>query len=96
MTAAFCAVRPPGHHATPTESMGFCLISNIAVVAAALADAGERVLVLDYDAHHGNGTQAVFYRRSARAVREPAPVAAVPGHRPGRPRPAPAPAPARR
>ena len=59
-TAAFCAVRPPGHHATPTDAMGFCLVSNIAVVAAALADAGERVWILDYDAHHGNGTQAVF------------------------------------
>lgn len=59
-TAAFCAVRPPGHHATPTDSMGFCLISNIAVVAAALAAEGERVWVLDYDAHHGNGTQAAF------------------------------------
>ncbi len=59
--AAFCAVRPPGHHATPTESMGFCLVSNIAVVAAALADAGERVWIFDFDAHHGNGTQAVFY-----------------------------------
>lgn len=60
-TAAFCAVRPPGHHATPTESMGFCLVSNIAVVAARLADAGERVWIFDFDAHHGNGTQAVFY-----------------------------------
>ncbi len=58
--AAFCAVRPPGHHATRTDSMGFCLISNIAVVAASLADAGERVWVFDFDAHHGNGTQAVF------------------------------------
>ena len=59
--AAFCAVRPPGHHATRVDSMGFCLVSNIAVVAAALAEAGERVWVFDYDAHHGNGTQDVFY-----------------------------------
>lgn len=59
--AAFCAVRPPGHHATPTRSMGFCLVNNIAIVARALADAGERVLIADFDAHHGNGTQDVFY-----------------------------------
>jgi acetoin utilization deacetylase AcuC-like enzyme len=60
-SAAFCAVRPPGHHATRTQSMGFCLVSNISVVAAALADAGERVWIFDFDAHHGNGTQDVFY-----------------------------------
>ncbi len=59
---AFCAVRPPGHHATPARSMGFCLLNNVAVTARALADRGERVLVVDYDAHHGNGTQDVFYR----------------------------------
>jgi acetoin utilization deacetylase AcuC-like enzyme len=59
--AAFCAVRPPGHHATPTRAMGFCLLNNVAVVAASLADDGERVLVVDFDAHHGNGTQDAFW-----------------------------------
>ena len=58
---AFLAVRPPGHHATPTRAMGFCLLNNVAVCAAHLADAGERVLVVDIDAHHGNGTQDAFW-----------------------------------
>lgn len=57
---AFCAVRPPGHHATPERSMGFCLYNNVAVSAAALAASGERVVIVDVDAHHGNGTEATF------------------------------------
>jgi acetoin utilization deacetylase AcuC-like enzyme len=59
--AAFVVCRPPGHHATATRAMGFCLLNNVAVAAAALADAGERVLVLDWDVHHGNGTQDIFW-----------------------------------
>jgi len=58
---AFCAVRPPGHHATPDRAMGFCLLNNVAVTAASLADRGHRVAVVDIDAHHGNGTQDAFW-----------------------------------
>ncbi|MFM7225151.1 MAG: histone deacetylase family protein [Actinomycetota bacterium] len=60
-TAAFCAVRPPGHHAERDRAMGFCLLNNVAVLAADLRDRGQRVLVLDWDAHHGNGTQDIFW-----------------------------------
>jgi len=60
--AAFCAVRPPGHHATAETAMGFCLINNIAVAAAhALERHGlSRISIIDFDVHHGNGTQAIF------------------------------------
>jgi acetoin utilization deacetylase AcuC-like enzyme len=59
---AFCAVRPPGHHAEADRAMGFCLFNNVAVGAAhALARGLKRVLIVDWDVHHGNGTQAIFY-----------------------------------
>jgi len=58
---AFCAVRPPGHHATATVPQGFCLLNHVAVGAAVLAERGERVLIVDWDVHHGNGTQDLFY-----------------------------------
>lgn len=59
---AFCAVRPPGHHALADRAMGFCLFNNVAVAAAhALALGLARVMIVDFDVHHGNGTQGIFY-----------------------------------
>ena len=64
--AAFVIVRPPGHHALPDRGMGFCLFNNAAVAAAAARRAGcQRVMIVDWDVHHGNGTQAIFWRNSS-------------------------------
>lgn len=60
---AFCAVRPPGHHARPNQGMGFCIFNNIAIAAryAQRTHGVDRVLIADWDVHHGNGTQDTFY-----------------------------------
>jgi acetoin utilization deacetylase AcuC-like enzyme len=60
---AFCGLRPPGHHAERARAMGFCLFNNVAVAAAQAIEEGgvERVLVVDWDVHHGNGTEEIFY-----------------------------------
>lgn len=60
---ALCLVRPPGHHATPTRSMGFCLFNSIALAAhhARTVHGLKRILIVDWDVHHGNGTQDIFY-----------------------------------
>lgn len=59
--SAFLALRPPGHHARARQAMGFCLLNNVAITAAHLLEQGARVMILDWDAHHGNGTQEAFY-----------------------------------
>src|ERR1700732_1221770 len=60
---AFCIVRPPGHHATPDRGMGFCVFNSIAMAAryAQQQHGADRVLIVDWDVHHGNGTQDIFY-----------------------------------
>lgn len=62
---AFCSVRPPGHHAAAARAMGFCIFSNAALGAQAALDLGlARVAIVDWDIHHGNGTQSLFWERS--------------------------------
>jgi acetoin utilization deacetylase AcuC-like enzyme len=61
--SAFCLLRPPGHHAEPAQAMGFCIFNNIAIAAAVarLVHGLDRVAIVDFDVHHGNGTQDAFY-----------------------------------
>jgi acetoin utilization deacetylase AcuC-like enzyme len=58
---AFVAMRPPGHHAMPAQAMGFCLFNNIAITARQLVNEGAKVAIVDWDVHHGNSTQDVFF-----------------------------------
>lgn len=60
----FAIVRPPGHHATRSRSMGFCLLNNVALAAHSVVSKGKKVLIFDHDVHHGNGTQDIFYESS--------------------------------
>jgi len=60
----FCLIRPPGHHSSPSRAMGFCFLNNVAIAARYLQKnySVKKVLIVDWDAHHGNGTQEIFYR----------------------------------
>ena len=67
MKEFFCAVRPPGHHAETTKAMGFCFINNVAVTARYLQKKYEinKIAIIDFDVHHGNGTQEIFYNNES-------------------------------
>ena len=65
--SAFALVRPPGHHALPAWAMGFCLINNAAVAAAMALDSADRIAIVDWDIHHGNGTEEIF-KKSERVL----------------------------
>ena len=85
---AFCAVRPPGHHAEPDRAMGFCLFNSVAIAAqrARQKHGLERAAVIDFDVHHGNGTQATFENDPHAVLRLDASIAALSRHRRARAR----------
>ncbi len=79
---AFCAIRPPGHHAEPDHPMGFCLFNNAAIAArqAQRRHGAERVAIVDWDVHHGNGTQAIVWDDPQHPLLLDPPDAALSGH----------------
>ena len=87
---AFCVVRPPGHHARPVQGMGFCIFNNVAIAAryAQRKHGVERVLIVDWDVHHGNGTQDIFYTDGSVFFFSTHQSPWYPGHRPRRAKPA--------
>ena len=75
----FAVVRPPGHHAGRERGMGFCLLNNVALSASVLVERGARVLIVDWDVHHGNGTQEIFWNEPAVLYVSPHPWPLYPG-----------------
>ena len=80
---AFCAVRPPGHHATRDRAMGFCLLNNVAIATRYIQQQHKlpKVLIVDWDVHHGNGTQEAFYDDSRRVLLQRPPASLLSGDR---------------